>query len=366
MKPLLAVNCRELTRDTLFSMRTILMNAIPRLSADFRLLLFSDIPLEESVLRRIGASAGDNLYRGGQAVKGWSHWTYYRWMGRVCAAVRPDFFWEVNHNITSDMGGAVKLAMIHDFYTLYGMQRIPLATRAKRRVTVSLTRRHADIYITPSRVTAEDITRIMRIGPGRISVIPIGLGTIPDSGERRPADLPEGGFIFNIGRQCHWKGSDLLLKAAGSSAFPRGVNLVLAGRPEREFEPTLNAAAKRGGNIVYLGQINDAEREYLFRHAKLFVYPTRFDGFGMPPLEAAQRGCPSLVSDIPIMREVTAGNALFFDLESGADGLARAIADNIDKPHDRLVSESLSHVRQYNWDNFAASLATVLLSRRAE
>jgi len=69
----------------------------------------------------------------------------------------------------------------------------------------------------------------------------------------------------------------------------------------------------QGDNIRYLGRVSDEELVRLYNQAVCFIFPSLYEGFGLPPIEAMSCGCPVLVSDIPVLHEVCGDAATYFD-----------------------------------------------------
>ena len=86
--------------------------------------------------------------------------------------------------------------------------------------------------------------------------------------------------------------------------------LYIVGTRHRVFREGQN---HQSDNIHYLGRVSDAELVRLYNQAACFIFPSLYEGFGLPPIEAQSCGCPVLVSDIPVLREVCGDTATYFD-----------------------------------------------------
>lgn len=105
------------------------------------------------------------------------------------------------------------------------------------------------------------------------------------------------------------------------------------------------------GNILHLSGIPLEEMPYLFSHASAFVFPSYNEGFGLPPLEAMQCECPTIVSDIKVHREVMGDASLYcnpYDIQSIADAIERLISSS-EAEHLRaqLIAKGLAKVQLY-------------------
>ena len=94
---------------------------------------------------------------------------------------------------------------------------------------------------------------------------------------------------------------------------------------------SIREISKNSDNIVVTGYVSDLELGNLYRGCSMFLFPSLFEGFGMPPVEAMGFGKPTLVSDIPVLKEVTMGSAIYVQNPDSFDAWKIAIKDNLDK-----------------------------------
>ncbi|MGE3841981.1 MAG: glycosyltransferase family 4 protein [Vicinamibacterales bacterium] len=118
--------------------------------------------------------------------------------------------------------------------------------------------------------------------------------------------------------------------------------------------PTLRRAVHKHGihkHVRFLGFVPDQTLAVLYRLAKVFVFPSLYEGFGLPPLEAMASGTPVVTSNISSLPEVAGDAAVLidpYDVDSIADGLRRALTD--ESLREELVSRGLARVRDYSWE----------------
>lgn len=107
-------------------------------------------------------------------------------------------------------------------------------------------------------------------------------------------------------------------------------------------------------DVVFMGQVSDEERKNLLRRAAALIYPSFFEGFGLPPVEAQACGCPVVASNRTSLSEVLADGAILvdpWDIHGLADALKKAIEN-----HQPLIAAGLKNVQRFSWDRAAAEL----------
>lgn len=173
----------------------------------------------------------------------------------------------------------------------------------------------------------------------------------------RSLDLRNKGYILYLGTIEPRKNVQNLVNAY--SLLPDHVRneypLVLAGGKgwrDEDILASINVAKKQGLNIVQTGYINQDQKEHLYSHAACFVFPSHYEGFGMPILEAMQHNVPVAVSNIPVFKEVAGGAALYFDKDNAHD-IALKIEELLTRPgaSKKLAERARKRLSTYSWDD---------------
>jgi len=179
--------------------------------------------------------------------------------------------------------------------------------------------KHAKQIIVPSETTRDDLIKFYKADFGKITVIPLGFK--PDDIEITADEIdnalgqhhlnPRHYFLF-VGRIESKKNLGVLIKAfeAVRKKHPY-LKLVLAGKTGVGGEDIIRPITDK--NIIVTGYVSDKAKLILYRHCLAFVFPSKFEGFGLPLLEAMDAHVPIIASDIPTSREIAKNNALFFD-----------------------------------------------------
>lgn len=133
--------------------------------------------------------------------------------------------------------------------------------------------------------------------------------------------------------------------------------LVLAGAPGWYMEDTMSRIKElqdQGLGIILAGYVSDETRAALYAHTKLFVFPSHYEGFGMPILEAMSYKVPTAISDIPVFHEVAGNASIYFDKDS-PDSIAQAITKVLSDQQlaKRLVANGQRNLQRYSWEDVA-------------
>ncbi len=225
----------------------------------------------------------------------------------------------------------------------------------------------ADKVITVSEFTKSDIVDLFGIAPEKVSVIYPGISKIftPERsavpGRPSAIDLRARPYILYLGTIEPRKNIDLLIRAFNIiKADPgfRDWQLVIAGRLGWLYGQVLKEAKNSpyAADIIFRGGVESGERVSLYNSAKVFVYPSFFEGFGFPPLEAQASGCPVIVSDRTSLPEVLGDSALYVDpWKAGdlADQIRRLSGD--ERLSAELVARGVANAGRFDWKDSAAA-----------
>ena len=251
---------------------------------------------------------------------------------------------------------------VHDLAFRKRPQEVPWQQRAYLGTVLGPALRHAAAVLVPSESTRRDVLDLYKI-PGlesKISVIAEGLPQEVPAGP-----LPEGlepGFILAVGTVEPRKNYLRLLAAfrqmrGRHSSLPQ---LVIAGRPGWGYGDTLQRIAAEPG-VRYLGHVDEPTLTALYEAASVLAFPSLYEGFGLPLLEAMSRGVPAVVGAAGALPELAAGAAITVkpdDVDAIAGGLERLLAD----PHLRrkLGEEGKRRAGSFTWARAAEQTLEVL------
>ena len=181
--------------------------------------------------------------------------------------------------------------------------------------------RQADVIVVDTQAAKGDVADGLEVDPARIAVAGIGIDERFFAIDRKPDTTP---LVLSVGTVERRKD---LVTAVRAIARLDGARLISAG-PLTPYVAEVRAEAERLGiadRVQLLGYVPDDRLLELYARASAFMFPSRYEGFGLPPLQALAAGVPVVASDIPVLREVL-GNATHFATPGDAQGFASALA----------------------------------------
>lgn len=199
--------------------------------------------------------------------------------------------------------------MIHEIYP----EAFPAgdSTRERKRRAVE----RADAILCISHSTARDLQKYLQVPESKISVTHLGWESLGRAGQRELPGLElEKPYFLYVGARSGYKNFHALLEAFADSRDLAGDFRIVAFGGGEFTKVELEKIAELGlEGKVFQSSGEDAELNFLYANARAFVYPSRYEGFGLPPLEAMAQDCPVVASNTSSMPEVIGDAALFFD-----------------------------------------------------
>jgi len=237
------------------------------------------------------------------------------------------------------------------------------------RLVIWLALKRAQKVITVSEFTKNDIVDQFHIDPKKIVVTYEGVANLAKGNDTLfVRKLDEEGtlerykikdnFLLYIGNAYPHKNLEGLIRvfAAVIKKYPH-LRLVLVGKRDYFYDRVKDYAQSLGlyqndanSPIIFPGYVPDTELEILFKRALFYVFPSLYEGFGLPPLEAMAKGCPVLSSDKSSMPEILGEAAYYFNPDDDAQmmtAIEKMIGD--ESLRSDLVQKGLIQAKKYNW-----------------
>lgn len=230
--------------------------------------------------------------------------------------------------------------------------------------------RFSDRLIAVSESTKKDLIELYKIDPVNIEVVPLGVKmTAPDEKElvefKKKHQLSER-FIFYLGTIEPRKNVSGLVGAFNLLKERAGfedVELVIAGKKGWHFEDVLDGIADSpyAAAIRYVGHISDEERPFFYTAASAFIYPSFFEGFGSPVLEAMACGAPVITSPNSSLPEVAGQAALYvnpYNLSDMAEAMRILVSD--EAVREKIKKIGLEQAKKFSWQTAAEKTLQIL------
>ena len=232
---------------------------------------------------------------------------------------------------------------IHDLSFERDPSVMPWRDRLVFKTVVPRSARRAAHVLVVSERTKADIVDLYGVSPEKITVTPHGVDPAFSPGDGEP-----GEYLLLVGSVEKRKNP----LVAADAASELGIPLVVAG-PVRDTE-LARELERRGARLR--GYVTQAELVELYRGAACLVMPSRYEGFGLPVLEAMASGTPVVAAPDAALREVAGDAAIFVEPGGLAEGIRQALADR-----DRLVAAGLERARRFTWEEAARRTVAVYL-----
>jgi len=278
----------------------------------------------------------------------------------------PDFVLPPTHRSTRT------LLTVHDLSFLHYPEAFVPALRQYLERVVPRSIARADLVLADSAGARFDIVSLLGVPSSKVQVLYSGVSPRfrpeVESGERERLQarygLGERPYVLSVGTLQPRKNYVRLMRAFASlkpAVLAPGTQLLIAGGQGWLYQEILAEAEKHGDWVRILGFVDDADLPALYRHAALFAFPSLYEGFGLPVLEAMACGVPVVCSNASSLPEVAGDAALLvdpLDTDGLAAAIARALADG--DLREGMIARGLAQAARFTWKQAARQLLGVL------
>lgn len=304
--------------------------------------------------------------------KSWSRWSF----PPIEAFVGPRDVVHGTNFVVPPAWRAAMVVTVHDLTPVHFPEMVEPGSLDYPSLVKAAIGRGAWVH-TPTRAVAREVVEVFGADPGRVRAVHHGAPVLRlEAGDQELAQVRRGllpdwaqRYVLALGSVEPRKDLPGLVRAFTQVAPGRpGLALVVAG-PQRWGSRQLDeavAASAAGERVVRLGWVDELQRHALLRGAALLAYPSRYEGFGFPPLEAMQAGTPVVATRCPALVEVLGEAAELVEV-GDTDALATALARILDDEGARseLVARGTGQVARYSWEEAASGLESLYREARS-
>lgn len=349
-----------------------MLAAAPTYRPGLEFVIFTGPRTSRAVMEELGGAC-DECYLGAKS-------SLLRSLVQVPAALRRqriDVFHGIDHVGVPLAGKTGKCVVtIHDVIPLILPRTFTPRHRAVVRLALARVRRQADRIIVPSHAVKQDVVRHLGLSADLVTVTHHGceprFHPDPDPASFGAVTARYGlppRYVLAVGTLEPRKNLVALLKAFArlrqAGEVDPALRLVLAGARGWLDEPIFRTVRSFGlAEAVCLpGFIDDDDLPDVYRGAELFVFPSLYEGFGLPPLEAMACGVPVVTSNTSSMPEVAGGAAMLVDPRD-VDGMAAVIARTLHDEglRERLRAAGIARASQFSWQAAARQVLDLYAS----
>jgi len=289
------------------------------------------------------------------------------WHVRAAFAARhDDVFLSTNSYLTAWFLRPPSVVIVHDLVAWVEGARPQRRAALIERATIRPALRRASALVCMSEATRRDLVEAFPAAAGKVTVSPLAADerffvrptetAVRELRSRHGLDRP---FVLAAGTLEPRKNLSRLVAAYAAlpEAVRAGRELVVVGPEGWEMEETLRAADTVAADVRLLGHVSDDDLVTLYATCEVFAYPSLYEGFGIPVLEAMAAGAAVVTSDVSSLPEV-GGDAVAYADPNDTASIRDALQDLLEAPEERAKLGALARARAatFSWDRYAAAV----------
>jgi glycosyltransferase involved in cell wall biosynthesis len=284
-----------------------------------------------------------------------------------------DLFWSPHYNIPlMPVAARHRVVTIHDVYHLAFQHTLTLPQKIYANLLIRAAVRLSDKVITVSAFSKQEIIKYTKAKPDAVVAIPNGVDSFRFESQHstdsafiqaaaQPIPYTAKPYLLFVGNVKPHKNLVTLLKAfAILQAHTPALDLLIVGKKEgfitgdTQVGELLENDALLKKRVIFTGFVEDELLPHLYQQAAALVFPSVYEGFGLPPLEAMASGCPVVAADAASIPEVCGDAALYFSPLNHLE-LAAQLSEVLHVPalRDKLIASGYRRVQNFSWDKAA-------------
>jgi len=327
---------------------------------DIEFVLASDV----SISREMEFLAGKNIRiieYGDRVSKSLGLFGYFRFIQKCIHQERPDIFWEPNNlmpvRIKNPYGRI--MVTVHDLFPITKPEYYGKVYENYFRYGMAKTAKTADIFLYNYMETRQFMERYYPAVTHKKNFISyIIINRIP------VGSTADKGYFLYVGNLEKRKGVDLLLKAYSLYRSSGGTkDLYLGGKiREEDIQKLCDEVSRTTEGVKYVGYLEEDTKNELYAGCSCFVFPSKAEGFGMPPVEVMNFGKPIIVSDLNIFKEILEDNVTYFTLRGDEDTQIANLCTAMLNYHEAPIDEYQKIIEKFDAPGLGAALKKFILS----
>jgi len=289
-----------------------------------------------------------------------------------------EIFWSPHFNIPMlPIRAKKRIVTIHDVFHLHYYSTLSLVKRIYTSIILKSAVILSDRIITVSKFSQNELLKFLTFSGDKIRVIYNAVeGKVfckgKDSSDRSKLEelgIGQSNYILCVGNIKPHKNIKIIFEVLKRNLIPTDIKLVVVGKitgfltADNQLFREISLYPSLKERVIFTDYINTTDLITLYSHAKIFVFPSLYEGFGIPPLEAMACKCPVIASDIPSVREICEDAVLYFtpnDPNDLAQKIQRLIND--DELKAEMIKTGLKRVSQFSWSKSIQSHTLVFSS----
>jgi glycosyltransferase involved in cell wall biosynthesis len=278
-----------------------------------------------------------------------------------------DLFWSPHYNIPlTRIRCKKRVATIHDVYHLAFYKELSRKQKLYAKLVINAAVKRSDEVITVSAFSKNEIIKYTGCKPGKIQVVHNGVNQFTTDTVNKNVNttyhLPANYILF-VGNVKPHKNVKILLKAylLLNDELKQQYKVVIVGkkdgflRGDEELTRWINTQPEIQQNIIFTGYVANEDMDAVYKNASLFVFPSVYEGFGLPPLEAMLNNCPVITSATSALPEVCGDAALYFNPQNEKELYTKMTEVLTQKKiSDVLITKGQERIKHFTWDECAA------------
>ncbi|SFI88489.1 Glycosyltransferase Family 4 [Paenibacillus sp. UNC496MF] len=223
----------------------------------------------------------------------------------------------------------------------------------------------SDLIITISEHTKKDIIEQFNVREEKIKVIYNGYEHIVNENDVVEESTSGKPYLLMVGATYAHKNIHTVLQAYAKIKDKTELNAIIVGKSSEYFDEIKKLSSDLGieNRVQFLGYVSNKELSDLYRNARIFIYPSLYEGFGLPILEAMHYGTPTIAANASVIPEIAADATVYIDPLNTEDIADAILLLNHDSAlREKMIRIGKENVKRFTWDNAAADIKELLQS----